>query len=151
MNGYSDISLLQPIVNSSLMVITGADKARIWNWAQFPPDLSMLRIPTVFRYAEVSGQGRLWDQSYGSFIDQSSEDLGNSKGQHPCAIFFRGISVALSKVIWNHGIASIPVDQLPVYCIPSAPVDGRRNIEGFIQRLRRRGVYEGSQIEVRFD
>jgi len=152
MNGYSDIPLLKPKVNSSLMVITGADKARIWNGAQFPPNLSMLRIPTVFRYADVPEQGRFWDQNYGSFIDQSSETIGNSEGQHPCAIFFRGISVALSKAIWNHGVAPIPIDQLPVYCIPSVPIYGRRaNFERFFQRLRRSAGYEGSRIEVRFD
>jgi hypothetical protein len=151
MNGYSDIPLLEPKVNSSLMVITGADKARTWNWAQFPPNLSMLRIPTVFRYADVPGQGRLWDQSYGSFIDQSSEISGNSEGQYPCAIFFRGISVALNKAIWNHGVAPIPVDQLPVYCIPSVPIYGKlTKFERIMQRLRP-GGYEGSRIEVRFN
>ncbi len=138
LNGYSDIPGFDPNVNSTLFVVTGTDKAKIWNTACFPPNPSDSVRPTVFHYLDDKSR-RIWKDNYGAPIEGSNELACSAEGKYPCALFLRGISIALSKVAWEHGIASIPFSDLPRYYIPSVPVYGRRaNFERFIQFLRRR-------------
>lgn len=138
MNDYSDIPLLQPSVNSSLFIITGTDTAKTWSLAQFPRSQSALVRPTVFHYIDDPENGRSFDASYGASLFSSQEKGSNAAGETPCTLFIRGISIALSKPIWTHSIAPIPVHDLPIYYIPSVPTYGRRaDVEVIIQRLRR--------------
>ncbi len=138
LNAYSNTPLSEPKVNSSIFVVTGTDKAKIWSRAHFPPNPLELVRPTVFRYLDDKHLGRFWDQNYGAHIEYSDETGTSAEGKFPCALFLRGISVALSKSAWTRGIAPIPISDLPAYHIPSVPAYGRRaDLEGFVQRLRR--------------
>ncbi len=133
-NGYSDVPLSSPVVNGSLFVVTSSDKAKVWNSALFPPD-SDLEKPTVFRYTEkVPKEGR-WIQSSAAMT--ASERDTSSKGKYPCALFLRGLSIALGQAAWSHGVAPIPLSLLPLYYIPSVPVCGRRaDLERYVERFR---------------
>jgi hypothetical protein len=136
-NGYSDMPLLQPNVNSSLFIITGTDRAKTWSLAQFPPNDSALVRPTIFHYIDDPEQGRSFDTNYGASLFASDEKGSNAEGKFPSTFFIRGISIALNKPTWTHNIAPIPVHDLPIYYVPSVPAYGRRaNLEVFIQRLR---------------
>jgi len=137
LNGYSDVPLLEPYVNSSLFIITGTDRAKIWSLAQFPPNHSASVRQTIFRYKDDPKQGRTFDASYGATILSFHEKGSNAAGKLPSTFFIRGISIALSKPIWTHNIAPIPVSDLPVYYVPSIPAHGpRARLEKFIQRFR---------------
>jgi len=136
-NAYSDVPLLVPQVNSTLFVVTGIDRAKIWNIAHFPPDQSELSRPTVFHYTQDQESGRSWESKNKTRMDWSDEMATNAEGKFPSAIFFRGISIALSHAAWTHGISPIPISYLPVYFVPSVPAYGKRaDIERLIQRLR---------------
>jgi hypothetical protein len=137
LNGYSDLPGFDPIANSSLFVVTGTDKAKTWNTACFPPNPLESVRPTVFHYLDDESS-RTFKQDYGACIEGSNELACSAEGKYPCALFLRGISVALSKAAWGHGITPIPFSHLPRYYIPSVPAYGRRaNFERFIQSLRR--------------
>jgi len=134
LNGYSDLPGFDPIVNSTLFVVTGTDKTKNWNTACFPPNPSDSVTQTVFHYSDDKSR-RMW---HGADIEESSEMTCSAEGKYPCALFLRGISVALSKAAWDHGITPIPFNHLPRYYIPSIPAHGRRaNFMRFIQSLRR--------------
>jgi len=125
-------------VNSSLFVITGTDRAKTWDLAQFPPNDSELVRPTIFHYIDDPKQGRFFDTNYGASLAAHDEKGSNAAGEFPSTLFIRGISIALSKPTWTHGIAAIPVRKLPIYYVPSVPAYGpRANLEVFIQRLRK--------------
>lgn len=137
-NGYSDVPLLQPNVNSSLFIITGTDRAKAWSLAQFPRNHSDLVRPTIFRYVDDPEEGRSFDDtSHGASLFSFHKKGSNSSGKFPSTFFFCGISIALSKPTWTHTIAPIPVHDLPIYYVPSVPAYGRRaRLEAFIQRVR---------------
>jgi len=111
-NGYSDTPLLQPKVNGSLFIITGTDRAKTWSLAQFPPNDSELVRPTIFHYIDDPERGRSFDTNYGASVSILHEKGGNAAGIYPGTFFIRGISIALSKPIWAHNIAPIPVHDL---------------------------------------
>ncbi len=137
LNGYSDIPGFDPIVNSTLFVVTGTDKAKIWDSACFPQDPSDSVNPMVFYYLDDKSK-RVWKQNDVTSIERSNEMACDAEGKYPCALFLRGMSVALSKAAWGHGITPIPFNHLPRYYIPSVPAYGRRaNFERFIRSLRR--------------
>ena len=137
LNSYSDVPLLEPKVNSTLFVVTGTDKAKTWNIVQFPPIRSQLSRQTIFHYRQDQGS-RSWEPKYDVHLNWSDEMSSNAEGKVPCTLFLRGISIALSKAEWTHGIVPIPTSNIPIYFIPSVPANGRRaKLERFIQRLRR--------------
>ncbi|KAF9532742.1 hypothetical protein CPB83DRAFT_890428 [Crepidotus variabilis] len=124
MNDYSDFPTARPVVNGTLFVVTGTDKANFYSSALFPTDEDERMRPTTFKYVEKNVKNRTWQIA--APVRASSEQ-SMTKGEHPTSVFLRGVTVALSKSLWTHDIAPIPVAVLPLYYIPSIPLLGKRS------------------------
>ena len=123
-------------MNSSIFVITGTNRAKIWSHAQFPQNESQLVRPTIFHYIDDPEQGRYFDTNYGAYLSASDEMGSNAEGKFLGTLFICGISIALNKPTWTYNIAPIPVHDLPIYYVPSVPAYGQRaRLETFIQHI----------------
>ncbi|KAF9532749.1 hypothetical protein CPB83DRAFT_846283 [Crepidotus variabilis] len=122
LNDYNDFPTLTPVVNGTLFVVTGTDKTKVYSSALFPFEEDERCRATTFKYMAKSVKDRHWSPA--PSVTCSSEGLTNADGEYPSAIFIRGLTVALSKPLWTHGIAPIPLTSLPLYYIPSIPLSG---------------------------
>ncbi|KAF9532745.1 hypothetical protein CPB83DRAFT_903277 [Crepidotus variabilis] len=125
LNDYSDIPTFAPVANGTLFVVTGTDKTKVYRSALFPTHEDERLRPTSFKYVAKSVNGRVWPSA--PSMTSASERLTSAKGEYPSAVFIRGLTVALSKPLWTHGIAPIPLSSLPLYYIPSIPLSGIRS------------------------
>lgn len=135
-NGYSDVPRSRPRVNGTLFLVTGCDKANLWNSAVFPPFGEDGPRQTVFRYEEAPDSTRYWDNEL-EIKGFHSRDTNSSR--YPCALFLRGISLALSLSSWTRSMATFPPETIPLYIIPSVPVqESRSKVVRIFERYRYR-------------
>ena len=135
-NDYSDLPPSRPRVNGTLFVVTGCDKANLWNNAVFPPFGEDGPRQTVFRFEEAPDSTRYWDNE---LQIKGFYSIDANPSRYPCALFLRGISLALSLSSWTRNMATFPPETIPLYVIPSSPVqESRSRVVRIFERYRYR-------------
>ncbi|KAJ3510783.1 hypothetical protein NLJ89_g4482 [Agrocybe chaxingu] len=133
LNGYADFAHSEPVVNASLLVVTGCDKAAVWAHAWLPPTtFNALREDLTFTYDESAEVCPIWlEENAVDGLHSTEERLTGS----PSALFLRGIRVALGPASWKRIMPPYPLENRPHFRLPTRPITRELTI---MEKLRDR-------------
>jgi len=135
-NGYGstgDELPSPPIMNGTIYVITGSDRALNYANASFPMNSeSSENVQHNFTFDESHRDW--WSQRGTAQCIARKEPLGKD---NLVSVFYRGVTIALSPPLWLKHLPLIPINEVPCYSVPSTPSTGLlARIEQFLEARR---------------